>query len=183
MCGSPPTRLTCRWSGVNNDDDPPYSQPADPVHGAGVDRGSSAGLVLPAHSGHGRYRPLHAEGRPAQLGRSIPDIQRDLPRYHHRQSDQRRANPTGCAGDLEYRNRYKIPVDASANVHSVSGVGEQYLDLVSTGSPGKFLSPGQTITKVTVPSPIGPTLDAANRALAVLPKHKISSLLDETAQG
>ena len=33
-----------------------------------------------------------------------------------------------------------------------------------------------------MPSPIGPTLDAANRALAVLPKHKIASLLDETAQ-
>jgi phospholipid/cholesterol/gamma-HCH transport system substrate-binding protein len=88
----------------------------------------------------------------------------------------------GVLATLSIDNRYKIPVDASANVHSVSGVGEQYLDLVSTGSPGKFLSPGQTITKVTVPSPIGPTLDAANRALAVLPKHKISSLLDETAQ-
>jgi phospholipid/cholesterol/gamma-HCH transport system substrate-binding protein len=88
----------------------------------------------------------------------------------------------GVLATLSIDNRYKIPVDASANVHSVSGVGEQYLDLVSTGSPGKFLSPGQTITKVTVPSPIGPTLDAANRALAVLPKHKIFSLLDETAQ-
>ena len=88
----------------------------------------------------------------------------------------------GVLATMSIDNRYKIPVDASANVHSVSGVGEQYLDLVSTGSPGKFLSPGQTITKVTVPSPIGPTLDAANRALAVLPKHKIASLLDETAQ-
>ena len=88
----------------------------------------------------------------------------------------------GVLATMSIDNRYKIPVDASANVHSVSGVGEQYLDLVSTGSPGKFLSPGQTITKVTVPSPIGPTLDAANRALSVLPKHKIASLLDETAQ-
>ena len=88
----------------------------------------------------------------------------------------------GVLATMSIDNRYKIPVDASANVHSVSGVGEQFLDLVSTGSPGKFLSPGQTITKVTVPSPIGPTLDAANRALSVLPKHKIASLLDETAQ-
>ncbi len=88
----------------------------------------------------------------------------------------------GVLATMSIDNRYKIPVDASANVHSVSGVGEQFLDLVSTGSPGRFLSPGQTITKVTVPSPIGPTLDAANRALSVLPKHKISSLLDETTQ-
>jgi phospholipid/cholesterol/gamma-HCH transport system substrate-binding protein len=77
---------------------------------------------------------------------------------------------------------YKIPVDAVANVHSVSAVGEQYLDLVSTGNPGKYLSSGQTITKGTVPSDIGPALDTANRGLAVLPKEKIGSLLDETAQ-
>src|ERR1700722_15319236 len=71
--------------------------------------------------------------------------------------------PQGVLATMSIDNRYKIPVDASANVHSVSGVGEQYLDLVSTGDPGKYLAPGQTITKVTVPSPIGPTLDAANR--------------------
>ncbi|WP_156747335.1 MCE family protein, partial [Mycobacterium sp. E2462] len=79
-------------------------------------------------------------------------------------------------------SRYKIPVDASADVHSVSAVGEQYLDLVSTGHPGKFLSPGQTITKGTVPAEIGPALDTANRGLSVLPKEKIGQLLDETAQ-
>jgi phospholipid/cholesterol/gamma-HCH transport system substrate-binding protein len=33
-----------------------------------------------------------------------------------------------------------------------------------------------------VPTEIGPALDAANRGLAVLPKDKIASLLDETAQ-
>ena len=79
-------------------------------------------------------------------------------------------------------SHYKIPIDVTANVHSVSAVGEQYLDLVSTGNPGKFLSEGQTITKGTVPSEIGPALDTANRGLAVLPKEKIGQLLDETAQ-
>ena len=48
-------------------------------------------------------------------------------------------------------NRYKIPVDASANVHSVSAIGEQYLDLVSTGNPGQYLSPGSTIAESSVP--------------------------------
>jgi phospholipid/cholesterol/gamma-HCH transport system substrate-binding protein len=79
-------------------------------------------------------------------------------------------------------SRYKIPIDASADVHSVSAVGEQYLDLVSVSNPGKFFSPGQTITKGTVPSEIGPALDTANRGLEVLPKEKISQLLTETAQ-
>jgi phospholipid/cholesterol/gamma-HCH transport system substrate-binding protein len=89
---------------------------------------------------------------------------------------------TGARATMSIANRYKIPIDASANVHSVSAVGEQYLDLVSVGNPGKYFSPGQTITKGTVPTEIGPAVDAANRGLAVLPKEKIASLLDETAQ-
>ena len=89
---------------------------------------------------------------------------------------------TGARATMSIADRYKIPVDAAANVHSVSAVGEQYLDLVSVGNPGKYFSPGQTITKGTVPDEIGPALDAANRGLAALPKDKIASLLDETAE-
>jgi len=88
----------------------------------------------------------------------------------------------GAQATMSIDSSYKIPVDVSANVHSVSAVGEQYLDLVSVGNPGRFLSPGQTITKGTVPSQIGPALDTANRGLEVLPKEKISQLLDETSQ-
>src|ERR1700746_1496638 len=88
----------------------------------------------------------------------------------------------GAQATMSIDSRYKIPIDATANVHSVSAVGEQYLDLESTGNPGKFLSSGQTITKGTVPSEIGPALDTANRGLAALPKDKIGTLLDETAQ-
>ena len=88
----------------------------------------------------------------------------------------------GAQATMSIDSRYKIPIDASADVHSVSAVGEQYLDLVSVGNPGKFFSAGQTITKGTVPSEIGPALDTANRGLEVLPKEKISQLLTETAQ-
>ncbi|MCV7443124.1 MCE family protein [Mycobacterium paraense] len=88
----------------------------------------------------------------------------------------------GARVQMRIADRYKIPIDASANVHSVSAVGEQYLDLVSTGNPGKYFAPGQTITRGTVPTEIGPAVDAANRGLAALPKDKIASLLDETAQ-
>jgi phospholipid/cholesterol/gamma-HCH transport system substrate-binding protein len=88
----------------------------------------------------------------------------------------------GVVATIRIADKYKIPIDASANVHSVSAVGEQYLDLVSDGNPGQYFSDGQTITKSTVPAQIGPALDAANRGLAVLPKDKIAALLDETAQ-
>ena len=89
--------------------------------------------------------------------------------------------PRGVVATMRIADQYKIPVDASANVHSVSAVGEQYVDLVSPNAPDQYLADGQTITKSTVPAAIGPALDAANRGLAVLPKDKIATLLDETA--
>ncbi|MGO9156548.1 MCE family protein [Mycobacterium sp.] len=88
----------------------------------------------------------------------------------------------GAEATMSIDSNYKIPIDATANVHSVSAVGEQYLDLESSGNPGKYFSEGQTITKGTVPSEIGPALDTANRGLAALPADKIPALLDETAQ-
>jgi phospholipid/cholesterol/gamma-HCH transport system substrate-binding protein len=91
----------------------------------------------------------------------------------------------GVQATMSIDSSYKIPVGVSANVHSVSAVGEQYLDLVSVGNPGKFLSSGQTIPLSngnTVPSEIGPALDTANRGLEALPKDKIGTLLDETAE-
>jgi phospholipid/cholesterol/gamma-HCH transport system substrate-binding protein len=123
-------------------------------------------LVVELPASGGLYRTSNVTYRGIQIGR----VTKVRPTAH------------GVRATLSIDSRYKIPVDASANVHSVSAIGEQYVDLVSTGDPGKFFSPGQTITKGTVPSEIGPALDAANRGLSVLPKKKIASLLDETAQ-
>ncbi|MBU3749669.1 MAG: MCE family protein, partial [Mycobacterium sp.] len=89
---------------------------------------------------------------------------------------------TGALASLSIDKKYKIPVDASANVRSVTAVGEQYIDLVSETNPGQYFDAGQTITKSTIPTPIGPALDRANAALAAIPAGKISNLLDETAQ-
>jgi phospholipid/cholesterol/gamma-HCH transport system substrate-binding protein len=89
---------------------------------------------------------------------------------------------TGARATMSISDSFKVPLDASANVRSVSAVGEQYLDLVSTGNPGQYFSAGQTITNGTVPSQVGPALDALNKTLAALPQDKIASLLDETSQ-
>ncbi|UNB53042.1 MCE family protein [Mycolicibacterium sp. YH-1] len=89
----------------------------------------------------------------------------------------------GARATMRIDSDIKIPADASANVHSVSAIGEQYLDIVSSDStPGKYLSDGDTITKSSVPSEVGPALDAANKGLAVLPKEKIDALLTETSE-
>lgn len=91
-------------------------------------------------------------------------------------------NERGVQATMSIDTGYQIPIDTTANVHSVSAVGEQFVDLVSTRKNGPYLHDGQTITKSTVPSQIGPALDAANRGLAVLPKDKIGSLLHETSE-
>lgn len=88
----------------------------------------------------------------------------------------------GARATMSIDNGYQIPTDAWGNVHSVSAVGEQYIDLVSTRTGGPYLRSGQTVTKTTVPSQIGPALDAANRGLAVLPKDRVASLLHEASQ-
>ncbi len=88
----------------------------------------------------------------------------------------------GVRATMSIDSRYKIPENASANVHSVSAVGEQYVDLVSTGNVNQYLRDGQTIATGTVPSEIGPALDAANRGLAALPADKIDGLLTEASQ-
>jgi phospholipid/cholesterol/gamma-HCH transport system substrate-binding protein len=93
-----------------------------------------------------------------------------------------RPTENGAEATMSIDSQFKIPADASANVHSVSAIGEQYLDLVSTGNPGQYLAPGSTITDSSVPSEVGPALDAANKGLAVLPKEKIDSLLTETSE-
>ncbi|HTQ19771.1 MlaD family protein [Mycobacterium sp.] len=92
------------------------------------------------------------------------------------------ATERGARATMSIDSGYQIPTDASANVHSVSAVGEQYLDLVSNRTGGPYFGDGQTITNSTVPSKIGPALDAANRGLAALPKDKVASLLSETSQ-
>ncbi len=136
-------------------------------------------LRLPAAAGIGQYK-LHAN-LPASGGlyetANVTYRGQTIGKVTDVEPTERGARVTMSISD-----RYRIPIDASANVHSVSAVGEQYLDLVSAGNPGKYYSEGQTITKGTVPTDIGPALDAANRALAALPKDKIASLLDETAQ-
>ena len=123
---------------------------------------------LPASGG--LYRTANVTYRGIQIGK-VTEVQ-----------------PTerGARATMSIADRYKIPVNAVANVHSVSAIGEQYLDLVAAGPPGQavtqYLAAGQTITKGTVPDEVGPALDSANRGLAVLPKEKIDSLLSEASQ-
>ncbi len=89
---------------------------------------------------------------------------------------------TGARVTMSIDDHYKIPIDASADVHSVTAVGEQYVDLVSKDAPKQYFASGDTITKSSVPDEVGPALDATDRALKALPKEQIDVFLDETSQ-
>ena len=89
---------------------------------------------------------------------------------------------TGARATLSIGDKYKIPTDATAKVGSVTAVGEQFLDFVSTGESNQFFQPGQVVTKSSVPQAVGPALDNTYKALAAIPSDKIPVLLTETAQ-
>ncbi|KMO70635.1 virulence factor Mce family protein [Mycolicibacterium chlorophenolicum] len=135
-------------------------------------------LRLPSLAGVGQYTlyaqlprsgGLYATGNVTYRGTQIGKVTEVEP------------TENGARATMSISNDYKIPVDVTAEVHSVSAIGEQYLDLVPAADTKQYLSPGQTITKSTVPAEVGPALDAANRGLAVLPREKIDSLLTETS--
>ncbi len=89
---------------------------------------------------------------------------------------------TGARVTMDIDDDTSVPVDTIANVHSVSAVGEQFLDLVSPDDVPQHFADGDTITEGRVPAEVGPALDSAQRGLAALPKEKIGVLLDETAK-
>ncbi len=103
---------------------------------------------------------------------------------HHRQGDRRSSPPsTGPGPTMSIDSQFKIPVDASANVHSVSAIGEQYLDLVSASDsepvPGAGPAPSP---RARCPARSALRWTPPTTSLAVLPKEKIDALLTETSQ-
>lgn len=79
----------------------------------------------------------------------------------------------------------KIPSQLTAEVHSISAVGEQYVDLVPHTDSGPYLRDGSIIAMAdtSVPQQVGPVLDQTSALLASIPKDKLNSLLDETFSG
>jgi len=55
----------------------------------------------------------------------------------------------------------KIPADLQASVHSMSAVGEQYIDLVPRSQSSPYLRDGSVIAlrDTEIPQPVGPMLD------------------------
>ncbi len=79
----------------------------------------------------------------------------------------------------------KIGADARAEIHSVSAVGEQYIDLITNQPGGPYLENGANIPvgRTSVPEQIAPVLDKTRQLLASIPNQGLQTFLDEGYKG
>jgi phospholipid/cholesterol/gamma-HCH transport system substrate-binding protein len=89
---------------------------------------------------------------------------------------------TGAEATLSIDTSPKIPADLQASVHSMSAVGEQYIDLVPRSQSSPYLHDGSVIASrdTTIPQPIGPALDRLSALVNSIPTDKLTKLLDES---
>jgi phospholipid/cholesterol/gamma-HCH transport system substrate-binding protein len=93
--------------------------------------------------------------------------------------------PTGAKAVMSLGTSPKIPADLTAEVRSVSAVGEQYVDLRPRTNSPPYLHNGSVIAvrDTTIPQPVGPMLDQVSALVNSIPKTKLGQLLDESFQG
>lgn len=91
----------------------------------------------------------------------------------------------GAVATLRIDDEADIPSDAMAELRSTSAIGEQYVDLVSTGADGDLLSDGAAIPRErTVEMPqITPVLDSVNELLESVPKAETRNVLAQIDEG
>jgi phospholipid/cholesterol/gamma-HCH transport system substrate-binding protein len=90
--------------------------------------------------------------------------------------------PNGAQATLSLDTSPKIPADLSAEVRSISAVGEYYVDLRPRTDSPPYLRDGSVIAMndATIPQPIGPVLDQTSALINSIPEGKLSTLLDES---
>lgn len=91
-------------------------------------------------------------------------------------------SPTGVVATLSLTSGIDIPSDVKAEVHSMSAVGEQYVELLPRGEHSAPLKDGDVIAAVdtSVPPDINSLLDAANTGLEAIPNDQLSTLVNES---
>lgn len=90
--------------------------------------------------------------------------------------------PTGAvSATLLLDNGIDIPLDVTAEVHSQSAIGEQFIALTPGGdAASRPLRDGDTIARSSVPPDINDQLDMLNDSLLALPGGDLKTLVDES---
>lgn len=96
-----------------------------------------------------------------------------------------RLTDTGAEAVLQLDSGTRIPADLDAQVHSVSAVGEQYVELLPRTDNGPSLKSGDVIPvdRTHVPPDINSLLGATNRGLSAIPRENLKTVIDEAYVG
>lgn len=88
----------------------------------------------------------------------------------------------GVEAVLSLKSGIEIPSDLRAEVHSVSAIGEQYVDLLPRSGDARPLRDGDVIARAdtSVPPNINSLLDAANEGLQAIPRDSLKTAIDES---
>ncbi|MGV0642338.1 MlaD family protein [Mycolicibacterium sp. XJ2546] len=88
---------------------------------------------------------------------------------------------TGVEAVLSLDSDVPIPADLEAEVHSVSAVGEQYVQLLPRSGEGPDLKDGDVIPldRTTVPTDINTVLNDTARGLQAIPQENLKTVVDE----
>jgi phospholipid/cholesterol/gamma-HCH transport system substrate-binding protein len=89
---------------------------------------------------------------------------------------------TGVDATLELKSGVAIPSNLTAQVHSASAIGEQYVSLTPLDATSRPLHGGDVIpvSRTAVPPDISNLLDAANTALRAIPNDNLRTAVDES---
>jgi phospholipid/cholesterol/gamma-HCH transport system substrate-binding protein len=89
---------------------------------------------------------------------------------------------SGAEAVLSLDSEVAVPMDAPAQVRSMSAVGEQYLEFLPGNEEGPYLSDGAVVAaaQVSLPEPIAGALDQLDETLQSVGNDRLATLLDET---
>jgi phospholipid/cholesterol/gamma-HCH transport system substrate-binding protein len=92
-----------------------------------------------------------------------------------------RLTQSGAEAVLQLNSDVHVPADLDAQVHSVSAVGEQYVELLPRTAKGPSLKDGDVISaaRTYVPPDINSLLEATNRGLYAIPRDNLKTVVDE----
>ncbi|UXA12256.1 MCE family protein [Mycobacterium sp. SMC-8] len=135
-------------------------------------------MRLPAFLGIGQYRVtvelpetggLYPRGNVAYRGVEVGEVK------------SVQLTDKGVVAVLSLNDDVEIPADVDAEVHSVSSVGEQFVQLLPRSAEGPVLKDGDVIPmdRTSIPTDINGVLNATNTGLEAIPQENLQTVVDE----